>query len=409
MQARQGRVRVAPAPPHMLVLTQVEQGNSGPLRRCPLSGEIGTPGALCDIVGFIGHSGWRGELIVMGEGATRSVYFNEGQIIGGHSTVESERVGQILFRYGVLSPEQIAASSDAAAAGSIRFGEAAVKLGFVTREKLFAMTSRQTEEIFYGMLLTSSGMFYFLDAYDENALSSRQKLTVASLIREGVRRMHETRYFRARIPSDQHIPQVESGRAPPEADPLGLFGVIDGARSVAEIGRKLGRSEFEVLRGVFQLIQSGHVVMRPPRLSRQAIVGVYNQAIALLLRELDAMDEGDAAREQLAEFASQGEGYRTLLAGAGPQDDGTLYADQVAKNVDRLSPSEAAEETLAKMMHDYASYALFLARPHLHRAQEAREKADRQAGFKPITQRVAAMLEPIAPPVSPGSARLPTK
>ena len=121
------------------------------------------------------------------------------------------------------------------------------------------------------------------------------------------------------------------------------------------------------------------------------------------------MDEGDTAREQLAEFASQGEVYRTLLAGAGPQDDGTLNPDQVAKNVDRLSASEAAEETLAKMMHDYASYALFLARPHLHRAQEAREKADRQAGFKPITQRVAAMLEPIAPPVSPGSARLPTK
>ena len=111
-----------------------------------------------------------------------------------------------------------------------------MKLGFVTREKLFAMTSRQTEEILYGMLLTSSGMFYFLDAYDENALSSRQKLTVASLIREGVRRMHETRYFRARIPSDQHIPQVEPGRAPPEADPLGLFGVIDGADWLPRLG-----------------------------------------------------------------------------------------------------------------------------------------------------------------------------
>src|SRR6185503_19148919 len=145
---------------------------------------------------------------------------SEGQIIGAHSSVPNERLGQVLFRYGVLSTEQIAQSSDAAAAGSIRFGEAAVKLGFITRESLFAMTSRQTEEIFYGMLLVASGMFYFLDSYDENSLSSRQKLTVASLIREGVRRMHETRYFRARIPSDQCIPVSEPGRSRPEADAL---------------------------------------------------------------------------------------------------------------------------------------------------------------------------------------------
>jgi hypothetical protein len=70
-----------------------------------------------------------------------------------------------------------------------------------------------------------------------------------------------------------------------------------------------------------------------------------------------------------------------LLEGAGPADDGRLDVERVAANVASRSDAQAVEEVLGNWLHEHASYAVFLARPHLKRAQEA-----------------AKLLEPIAPP-----------
>jgi hypothetical protein len=395
LQARAGKFEVLPAPAHMVVMRALDTTTDS--RACRLSGEIRAPGVLCDIVGFLGHGGWRGELLVVDPDSSRSVFFDEGHVVGAQSTVVGERLGEVLYRYGVLGREAVTQCSDAAVAGGIRFGEAAVKLGVVSREKLFELTARQIEEIFYGALLVSGGMFYFLESFDETALSSRQKLSVAQLVREGVRRMHETRFFRTRIPSPRHLPTKAPGMSPPESDALGVFAASDGRRSVADLCKALGQSEFEVCRAAFQLVQSGHLVVLPPKPDPRESTEVANEAIALVLRELDAMDAGDAVREQLAVFAHVGEIVRTLLAGAGPTDDGTLRPAKVAENSAKLPP-EGQEEVVAKALYEYASYALFLARPHLHRAQEA-QKAQADPPKRHLSQRVTAMLEPIAPSV----------
>src|SRR5215207_9743051 len=68
LRARQGAFRLMPAPSHLVVMRYVgEDGrrdeDDGPIFR--LSGEITTPGSLCDIVGLIGQAGWAGELVVL--------------------------------------------------------------------------------------------------------------------------------------------------------------------------------------------------------------------------------------------------------------------------------------------------------------------------------------------------------
>jgi hypothetical protein len=400
MRARQGTYSVLPAPAHMILMRRVEGEASGPSRRCLLAGEIAAPGTLCDVVSFIGHSGWRGELVVLDAAVSRSVFFDQGQVVGAQSTAEKERLGQVLFRYGVLDEAQVAKCAETAGT-TLHFGEAAVKLGYVGREQLFGLMAKQCEEVFYGMLLVGTGTFYLLASFNDTDLAARQSLVVGTLIREGVRRMHETRYFRARIPSDLHVPVRVEGHAPPEADALGVFAQVDGRRSVADICRAIRRGEFEVSRALFQLVQAGAVAIKPPPLAPEAAVDVFNRAIVVILRELDAMDEGDPIREQLAEFALQSKPHAALFEGAGPADDGTLVAAVVARNVARIatSPAAAAEahERLAKLLHEYASYALFLARPHLRRAEEAqaRESGDGRAR---LSQRVSQLLEPITAP-----------
>jgi hypothetical protein len=390
LQARAGVFELLPSPPHYVVLRQHE--GDAPARACLLSGEIRSPGILCDVLSFIAHTGWRGEFQVqdLDDGTSRSIFFEDGSIVFAQSTAVNERLGEVLYRYGVLTREQVTACADASADGSLRFGEAAVKLKLLTRESVFNHMSQQTEEIVYGMLLSSRGMFYFVDEVDEAQLSWRQPLSIANLVREGIRRMHETRYFRARIPSEHHVPVRVPRRPPPGADPLGVYAAIDGKLSVADLGRRARAGEFEVTRAVFQLIQSGHVSVRRPRLAPADVVAAYNRAVGLILRELDAIDEGDAVREQLAEFTRQ-RGMSDMLRGAGPSDDGTFDAAVIARN--SSSEGDNVEQRLAGGLYETASYALFLARPHLRRRDTGQARDVRSR----LSQRVSKLLEPIAP------------
>ena len=144
-------------------------------------------------------------------------------------------------------------------------------------------------------------------------------------------------------------------------------------------------------------MQAGHASIGPPRVRPGAAVEVFNGAIALLLRELDAIDEGDGVRLQLASRVASSAALTRVLSGAGPSDDGRFDVARVVQNLDSLPAAArgaSPEESLGRWLHEHASYALFLARPHLRRAQE------RVAGAEPrhpVSQVVSGMLEPIAP------------
>ncbi len=397
LQAHAGRYGVLPSPAGLVVLRRRTGG-----RRCLLLGEVVAPGALCDVATFLGQSGQRGELFVHDAEGVRSILLEQGHVVAASSTVGRERLGQVLERYGLLTRERVEACSEAASS-ALRFGEAAVKLGFLTHEQLFRAMARQVEEIFHGALLIAEGVYYFVDGFDERTLPSRQLLPVSGLVREGVRRMHEERYFRARIPSLQHVPARTTGRKAPEQDPHGVYAAVDGARSVEEMCRALGESELDVQRALLQLIGAGLVSVGPPRLDVTGTVGVYNQAVAMIMRELDAMDVGDDVRPQLARFA-RGAAYAAVLDGAGPADDGTLNAVRVAINLEAQPDPAASRAQLQRWLHELASYAMFLARPHLHRAYAARKEPPPPS--QRVSRRVAAVLEPIAPSTSglgPGS------
>src|SRR4051812_25048092 len=184
LRARQGAFRLMPAPAHLIVMRHVgEDGRrddaDGPIFR--LSGEITVPGALCDIVALVGHAGWKGELVVFDGNTARSIFFEQGHVIGAQSSASGERIGEVLYRYGALTEADVETVSKAVTP-EMRFGEAAVKLGLLSREKLFTLMGKQTEEIVYAVLLVGDGMFYFLETFDENRLAKRVNLSVNGLL-----------------------------------------------------------------------------------------------------------------------------------------------------------------------------------------------------------------------------------
>lgn len=396
LRERQGAFRLMPAPSHLVVMRYVGEDGlrdaaDGPVFR--LAGEIASRGGLCDIVGLIGQTGWDGELAVLDGEASRSIFFEKGMVIGASSTAEGERIGEVLYQYGALTEEQVA-SAAAAVNAEARFGEVVVKLGYLSAERLFQIIGLQAQEILYAVLRIGDGMFYFLETYDEKRITARLSLGVNHLLIEGVRRMDEMSYFRQRIPSDEHVPERVAGRGPPEAGFEAVYAAVDGTRSVLDIGRVVGSGEFETTQALFQLVQSGHIVVRAPRPNGAgAIAALFNQAMSGLLAELDLSGHGDSVREQLASFAASGGVYTQLFDRAGPNRDGTVDAERLSDNIVTLVGPVQADAMLAQWLHEYASFALFLAEPHLRRSDIAPRSSESAA---PLSRRVGDLLAALA-------------
>lgn len=399
MRARRGAFRLMPGPTHLIVMRYVgddgrRDPEDGPIFR--LAGEITANGALCDVFGLVGHAGWPGELAVIDGVTSRSIFFDRSHVIGAQSNAEGEQLAEVLYRYGALTAEQVEETARQVSEDA-RFGEVAVRLGFITRERLFQLMTRQTEEIVYAMLLVGDGMFYFLDSFDESRIPARQSLNVNHLLMEGVRRMDETRYFRERIPSDQHVPELLLSRPPPEEELRDVFEAIDGHRNVSEIGRLVGMGEFEVTQALFQLVQSGRILVRAPRpTGPAAVVVLFNESIAKIHGELRAIGKWAEVREQLASFVAGVGVYEALFRRAGPLEDGSLIIETVVENAALMVGQAQAEVTLAQWLHDYISFAVFVAEPYLRQHEAAPSTKRDGSQSAPLSRRLAALVAPLS-------------
>src|SRR6476660_3903720 len=83
LQAREGLFHVLAAPAHIVVMRAAR--TDAEARSCKLSGDLTTPGNIVDILALIAQTGWRGELIVYNEEGTRSVYIEQGSVVGATS------------------------------------------------------------------------------------------------------------------------------------------------------------------------------------------------------------------------------------------------------------------------------------------------------------------------------------
>ena len=110
MCQREGAYRMLPTPGHVVLLRFTGNDGRRDLEDGPIvrmAGEITTAGDMADVLAVLGHIGTRGELVVMEGEVTRSVFFEHGNIVGVQTNAEDERIGMLLYKYGVLSEEQI--------------------------------------------------------------------------------------------------------------------------------------------------------------------------------------------------------------------------------------------------------------------------------------------------------------
>ena len=388
LRARSGEWRLCPSPREVILLRQ--EGANAPVLK--LAGQIGSPGALSDVVALIAQSNWTGELVVIEEHGQRHLFFDAGNLVGANTSIADERLGETLWRFGVITREQLDAAIEMSNETGKRLGEAAIELAYVTAEELYPMMARQVEEVFYAALHVAEGMFYLFDRFDDKSLTRRYTLNAGGLLMEGARRMDEMRFFRERIPNEDYIPVPITKDKQPPNELLEVWHEVDGKQSIAEIGRRIGQLEFEVTRAVFQLIRGGFVQMVAPRpRGAEAIVEAFNPALIAIHRACDEFGKGAELRDGLSRFATGGGVYDPLFHAAGPLADGSFRPDRVARNLVALAGDDP-DAWLLQIFNEYVGFALFHAGSLLPRDTEPE-----------LVTRVTELMKPVRQTESPAN------
>jgi Domain of unknown function (DUF4388) len=390
MRAREGAYRILPAPKHVVFMRFTgEDGRrdaeDGAVVR--LSGEITAPGTLCDILALVAQTGWRGELVVQDGDDARSLFFEQGNVVGAVTSVDDERLGAVLYRFGVITSEQLARILEEAKRGK-RFGEAAIDLGVLGHDQIYSYIARQIEEVVFATMTVSDGTFFFLDGFDESRLVSRHTVSANALLMDGVTRMDELRYFMQKIPSAEHVPVRVDNRGTPPAELLELYSVIDGKQSVGELGRITGKGEFDTTKALYALVQSQHVMIHQPRVSGgpTSLVAAANGALRAIISAANNGGKVAEVRGNLSSFAVGAGVYDILFRNAGPDESGALDPDRVASNSLAVSGGADEDNMLKQMLHEYVSFALFSAGAALGSSAElelAKLVAPALAGLRP--------------------------
>lgn len=378
LRDRQGAYRMLPAPLHVVLMRSAgEDGkpSSGAGTVVRLCGEISRAGVLPEIFGLIAQTGWRGELVVLDGDNERSVFFNQGNVVGVETTEESERLGNVMYRFGgVSAAERELLTKEGPTADKI--GTRAVELGIANQGQVFGYLRKQVTEVVYSTLTASDGTYFFLDDFDQTRLASKQAQNANALLMDCVTRLDEIRYFREKIPSDQYVPQRVSVSDGVPDEFRRTFDEVDGARSIQVIGRVTGDGEFATTRAIYALLRSGSLTLNPPPLGQglQAVTSLANDALRRLHATAEASGRADAVRSALASFASGAGVFDLLFRHAGPNRDGTFDERVLVRNAELVAHPDP-EVTLRRMLHEYVGFALFSLGDALNDEEESRLKA----------------------------------
>ncbi|MEZ4221555.1 MAG: DUF4388 domain-containing protein [Polyangiaceae bacterium] len=365
MRSRAGDYQLLPSPNQVLLMRSVSSPRAGevdPGPRVRLVGEINGRGALCDILEFLGQVGWRGRLLVSDYVHVRVLLLENGNVVGVKTNAPDERLGQVLFRFGILGQAELDEVMRACRRG-VRFSEAATRVGGLEDGVVYEYIGHQIREVVAATLTISSGAFSFLDEFDDDSLTTGHAVSVSALLSEAATRMDEAEYFRQSIPSKLHVPARRRDTAPADEQARQVFKRVNGQRSVEELGRLTGIGAFETTKALYAMVRSGHVAIRAPRVpgGEAAIVEKANDALRTIFEGARLAGKEPELRRNLGSFIQSMGVYPVLLDGAGPGPDGELDVSRVVENLRRVPTADHPENVLKDLLHQLVSFALFTA------------------------------------------------
>jgi two-component system, OmpR family, response regulator len=216
---------------------------------------------LPEILLMLNNNRKTGSLRCIDGQVTKTVEWENGEIVFARSTRPEDRLGAYLVGRGLITAPQLGQAS-ASLQGQERLGKALIRLGMIAPNVLFEAVRRQVTEIIYSLFHWKEGRFEFEPGQatqEKVALSS----TVMNLIMEGTRRLDELSQVKQKIQNDLMV--LAPAKTPEELAKMvqlspfekTVLDLVDGRRSVREVVRLAGKGEFECMQALYSLLSAG--------------------------------------------------------------------------------------------------------------------------------------------------------
>lgn len=247
------------SPDWALFLRSPAQGGTQERRpRVVLAGDAnGFP--LQDLIAFLGQSRWSGVLRVSTPGVERSLLLKDGDVRSAASDSVADRIGEVMVRLGYVSRSNLEQVLNEAPPS--RLGKVMVERGLIKAHDLYKCLHEQISEIFHGMMLAKEGTFALVDqTVEDKALTHNLSLSMQGLLMDSIRKIDELAQFRKKIPHGRMYvlkKRASDGTLEPEED--AVLQLVDGRRTVLELGQLAKVSEFDATRITYRLIEGGFV------------------------------------------------------------------------------------------------------------------------------------------------------
>ncbi|HYO58732.1 DUF4388 domain-containing protein [Archangium sp.] len=275
LAGRTGLYVLQPTSPDLLVFSRTPaEGGSLPIPRVVLSGDAsGFP--LSDLLAFLSQARWSGVIRVQAPGGERSVILREGEVRGATSDVPADRLGEVLVRLGYVDRSQLDAVLREQPPSKI--GRILVERGVLQAHDLFKCVTHQVSEIFHAIVLCREGSFFLVDQPVEDKLGHNIQLSTQSLLMDSIRKIDELAHFRKRIPHSRlYVLRKGMTNAKLEPDEDKVLALVDGRRTLLDLGQATRLSEFDVTKVVYGLLEGGFVQLsdKPLGGTAQSLSGI---------------------------------------------------------------------------------------------------------------------------------------
>jgi hypothetical protein len=275
LAGRTGSYVLQPTSPDLLVFSRTPaEGGALAAPRVVLSGDAaGFP--LSDLIAFLSQSRWSGVIRVQAPGGERSVILREGEVRGATSDVVADRLGEVLVRLGYVERAQLETVLREQPPSKI--GRTLVERGLLQAHDLFKCVTHQVSEIFHAIVLCREGSFFLVDQPVEDKLGHNIQLSTQSLLMDSIRKIDELAHFRKRIPHSRlYVLRKGQMNAKLDADEDKVLALVDGRRTLLDLGQASRLSEFDVTKVVYGLLEGGFVQLsdKPMGGTAQSLSGI---------------------------------------------------------------------------------------------------------------------------------------
>ena len=348
-----------------------------------LQGDIAGMGSTIEVINFVNSAKLSGNLVFVVDDVRKCLYFKNGEVRGASSNRIEDRLGEIMYRFGALTRDQLDQALEEARRIRRPLGNYLLDKGVINQADLYVYVRRQVEETFYSVLLFKRGDF-FLTGFDVDALPSPLSLNAQSMLMEGLRRLDEMAYFRQKIAGPQsRVVRVDgaSGAVAPDAKGATLLAILEHPQTVADLTRHSRLGDFETMKLLFHLVSGGHVQVREERdYSTQGLdadhvttemsnmVDTFNSVFQRIYEAISRHGRQDALEQGLETFL-QFYGFVELFHDVTFDEEGRLDKERLLQNLQQ-NQMDNRVSFLSQALNELLFFEMFAAREWLERDEQ---------------------------------------